>query len=119
MGFTFPQVLHIVTNAVYSQVLGAVFVAGKEHDKGGSLGYWQVLYNYRFGMTFVFSGVAISIAPLYITMVEKVIEMVPIYIEISCEISPDIADHTKFRVFDLILGMAYATCICSLTLATL
>ena len=94
-------------------------MAGKEHDKGGSLGYWQVLYNYKFGITFVFSGVAVSIAPLNITMVEKVIEMVSIYIEIFCEIAPDVADHTKFRVFDLILGMAYATCICSLTLATL
>ena len=70
-------------------------------------------------MTFVFSGVAVSITPLDMTMAEKVIEMVPIYTEIFCEIAPDVADHTKFRVFDLILGMAYATCICSLTLTTL
>ena len=70
-------------------------------------------------MTFVFSGVAVSIAPLDMTMAEKVIKMVPIYTEIFHKIAPDIADHTKFGVFDLILGMAYATCICSLTLATL
>ena len=94
-------------------------MASKEHDKGSSPGYWQVLCDYEFGMTFVFGGVAVSIASLDMTMAEKVIEIVPIYMEIFCKIAPDIADHTKFRVFDLILSMAYATCICSLTLATL
>ena len=39
-GFTFPQVPCAVADAVYGQVLGAVFVAGKERDKGSSPGYW-------------------------------------------------------------------------------
>ena len=117
-GFTFPQVPRAVADAVYGRVLGAVFVAGEERDKGSSPGYWRVPCDYEFGMTFVFSGVAVSIAPLDMTMAEKVIEMVPIYTEIFREIAPDVADHTKFGAFDLILGMAYATRICSLTLAT-
>ena len=94
-------------------------MASKEHDKGSSPGYWQVPCDYEFGMTFVFGGVAVSIASLDMTMAEKVIEIVPIYMEIFHKIAPDVVDHTKFRVFDLILSMAYATCICSLTLATL
>ena len=119
-GFTFPQVPRAVADAVYGRVPGAVFVAGEERDKGGSPGYWRVPCDYEFSMTFVFGGVAVPIAPLDMTMVEKRDRN---GLPITCmatfrEIAPDVADHTKFRAFNLILGMAYATHICSLTLAT-
>ena len=71
MGFTFLQVLCTVADEIYGRVPGAVFVADKEHDKGSSPGYWQIPCDYEFSMTFVFSGVAVPIAPLDMTMVEK------------------------------------------------
>ena len=71
MGFTFLQVLHAVTDEIYGRVPEVVFIADKECDKGSSPGYWQIPCNYEFSMTFVFGGVAIPIAPLNITMVEK------------------------------------------------
>ena len=96
-------------------------MAGEEHDKGGSPGYWRVPCDYEFSMTFVFSGVAVPNAPLNMTTVEKPDQngLPIICIATFHEIAPDVADHTKIGVFDLILGMAYATCICSLTLTTL
>ena len=48
-----------------------VFVADKEHNKGSSPGYWQIPYDYEPSMTFVFGGVAVPIAPLNMTIVEK------------------------------------------------
>ena len=86
-----------------------VFVAGEEHDKDGSPGYWRVPCDYEFSMTFVFSGVAVPNAPLDMTMVEKPDRngLPIICIATFREIAPDIADHTKIGAFDLILGMAF------------
>ena len=48
-----------------------VFIAGEEHDKGGSPSYWQVPCNYEFSIMFVFGSVAVPNAPLNMTTVEK------------------------------------------------
>ena len=60
-------------------------------------------------MTFVFSGVAVPNAPLDMTTVEKCDRnSLPIIcIATFHKIAPDVADHTKIRVFDLILSMAF------------
>ena len=60
-------------------------------------------------MTFVFSGVAVPNAPLNMTTVEKPDQngLPIICIATFCKIAPDVADHTKIRVFNLILGMAF------------
>ena len=73
-----------------------VFVADKEHNKGSSSGYWQIPCNYELSMIFVFGGVAVPIAPLNMTMVEKHDRnSLPIICMATlCKIAPDIADHT-------------------------
>ena len=84
-------------------------MASEECDKGGSPGYWRIPCDYEFSMTFVFSGVAVPNAPLNMTTVEKPDRnSLPIIcIATFCKIASDIADHTKIRAFDLILGMAF------------
>ena len=84
-------------------------MAGEEHDKGGSPGYWRVPCDYEFSMTFVFGGVAVPNAPLDMTTVEKCDRngLPIICIATFRKIAPDVADHTKIGAFDLILSLAF------------
>lgn len=104
-GFTFPQVPQGVADAIYGRVPGAVWVAGD-----GSPGYWRIPCDYELNVTFLFNGVQYPIAPLDLTMIETVDSSSGNAVNCMStfqQISPTVADHTKFGAFDMILGMAF------------